>query len=257
MDILRKELNAIYEAQRLGEETLYPADVKTAARQAETIADATGGCTVVTDASCDRCYIFAGPLGALMGLTGEPRLYREVESSDEDEIYGRIHPEDLVEKRMLEYEFFKAVDALPTGEKLCYRATCRLRMRDRDGSWRTIDNSTQVAALSPKGRMWLILCCYALSPEQDGAGGISPRIVNTATGEITALELGERRKSVLSEREKQVLRLVQEGKASKNIADILGISIHTVNRHRQNIMEKLSVGNCVEAIAAATAMRLL
>ena len=53
------------------------------------------------------------------------------------------------------------------------------------------------------------------------------------------------------------LHLIREGKASKQIAAILGISVNTVNRHRQNIIEKLSVGNSIEAITAATAMKLL
>ncbi len=57
-------------------------------------------------------------------------MYRELDSSDEDLIYDRIHPEDLVEKRMLEYEFFRYVDPLPAAEKVRYRASCRLRLRD-------------------------------------------------------------------------------------------------------------------------------
>ena len=53
------------------------------------------------------------------------------------------------------------------------------------------------------------------------------------------------------------MRLIQQGRASKQIAAALGISVNTVNRHRQNIISKLSVGNSVEAITAAKAMRLL
>ncbi len=38
---------------------------------------------------------------------------------------------------------------------------------------------------------------------------------------------------------------------------MLNISKNTVDRHRQNILEKLSVANTYEAIAAAEAMSLL
>ena len=55
----------------------------------------------------------------------------------------------------------------------------------------------------------------------------------------------------------EILHLIREGRSSKQIADVLDISIHTVNRHRHNILEKLSVGNSHEAITAASAMRLL
>lgn len=44
--------------------------------------------------------------------------------------------------------------------------------------------------------------------------------------------------NTLSSREMQVLRLISEGKASKEIAHILNISINTVNNHRKNILRK-------------------
>lgn len=257
MDILRKELNAIYEAQHLDVERLAPKDVDMAKNRAEILSDVSGGCTVITDASCDRCYIYSNGLAALIGLTDGRRLYREVDSSDEDEVYGRIHPEDLVEKRMLEYEFFKSVHSMPNADKGGSKATCRLRMKDRDGYYRIVDNSTQVLGLSPAGKIWLILCCYNLSPDQRRGEDIEPRIVNLRNGEIGVLSFGEKKKNILTNREKEILRMIQEGKASKRIADMLGISVNTVNRHRQNIIEKLSVGSCIEAIAAASAMKLL
>lgn len=158
---------------------------------------------------------------------------------------------------MLEYEFFKFVDALPPETKMQYKATCRIRIRDKDGVYRVFDNSTRILQPSPDGKIWLILCCYDLSPSQDEGALISPRIVNCHSGEIMGLSFSDRKKHILTDREKEILMLVSEGKPSKQIADVLGISIHTVNRHRQNILERLSVGNSVEAITAATAMGLL
>jgi len=45
----------------------------------------------------------------------------------------------------------------------------------------------------------------------------------------------------LSDRERQVLQLVAEGKTTKEIAIILGISAKTVESHRTNIMDKLNI----------------
>ncbi|MDE7421793.1 MAG: helix-turn-helix transcriptional regulator [Muribaculaceae bacterium] len=130
-------------------------------------------------------------------------------------------------------------------------------MRDKHGVYRVVDNSTQLIRLSPHGKIWLILCTYRLSSHKDAGDGIASNILNTKTGEIDSLSFGSRRAEILSTREKEVLMLIRDGKPSKQIADILGISIHTVNRHRQNIIEKLSVGNSVEAVTAATLMKLL
>lgn len=158
---------------------------------------------------------------------------------------------------MLEYEFFKFVDCLAVEEKLKYKATCMIRIKNKHGDYVLMRNSTQILKLSPAGKIWLILCCYDFVDNKNESHGISPRILNSSTGECITPDFSERRSHILTEREKEVLRLIQAGKPSKQIADILGISIHTVSRHRQNILEKLSVGNSVEAVTAANAMNLM
>lgn len=45
----------------------------------------------------------------------------------------------------------------------------------------------------------------------------------------------------LTSRETEVLQLVAEGQANKNIAVTLGISIKTVEKHRQQVMDKLNI----------------
>jgi DNA-binding NarL/FixJ family response regulator len=45
----------------------------------------------------------------------------------------------------------------------------------------------------------------------------------------------------LTSREVEILQLIAEGKANKNTADELGISIKTVEKHRQNLMTKLEI----------------
>lgn len=257
MDVLRKELNLIYEGQHLDKETLNPAEIAEARMMAQVIASTGLGCTVVTDASCDRCYIYANDFGSLIGLSISAENGSKVDSSDEDEIYLRMHPEDLVEKRMLEYEFFKFINTLTPEKKMACKATCCIRMKDGNGNYIAINNTTQVMRLSPSGMMWLILCCYNISPQQTTRSGIEPCIVNCASGEVISLSFNDDRKRILSDREKEIMILIQDGKASKQIAAILGISVNTVNRHRQNIIEKLSVGNSIEAITAAKAMKLL
>ena len=45
----------------------------------------------------------------------------------------------------------------------------------------------------------------------------------------------------LSSREVEVLQLIAEGKANKQVAAELGISFKTVEKHRQHLMEKLNI----------------
>ena len=54
-------------------------------------------------------------------------------------------------------------------------------------------------------------------------------------------ENAEVRTDLLTAREREVVQLVAEGKTTKEIASILGISVKTADSHRSNIMEKLDV----------------
>jgi DNA-binding NarL/FixJ family response regulator len=53
--------------------------------------------------------------------------------------------------------------------------------------------------------------------------------------------LVRRQRPSLSPRETEVLQLIAEGKANKQVAAVLGISVKTVEKHRQRLMEKLNI----------------
>lgn len=55
----------------------------------------------------------------------------------------------------------------------------------------------------------------------------------------------------LTDREKQVFKLVAEGKSSKEVAQLLGISVKTAMTHRERMMEKLQVHNRAELVRLA------
>lgn len=55
----------------------------------------------------------------------------------------------------------------------------------------------------------------------------------------------------LSDREKQVLKLIAEGHTNQQIADVLYLSIKTVMTHRNNLMEKLNIHNRTDLVKYA------
>lgn len=55
----------------------------------------------------------------------------------------------------------------------------------------------------------------------------------------------------LSPREREILQLVAEGNENKEIANIVGISIKTVEAHRTNLMRKLNVHSASEIVRYA------
>jgi DNA-binding NarL/FixJ family response regulator len=55
----------------------------------------------------------------------------------------------------------------------------------------------------------------------------------------------------LTRREREILKLLAEGKKSQEIADILFVSIHTVRTHRYNLMRKLRLRNMADLVRYA------
>jgi len=64
-------------------------------------------------------------------------------------------------------------------------------------------------------------------------------------------EAGDDRLAKLSPRERQVMDLVVASKPNKIIADVLGISVKTVELHRSNMMNKLGVRSLPELMKVA------
>ena len=61
----------------------------------------------------------------------------------------------------------------------------------------------------------------------------------------------------MTTREREVLKLIGEGNKSKEIADYLCISLHTVEKHRSNLMEKLNLHSVSALTSYATEKRLV
>ena len=57
--------------------------------------------------------------------------------------------------------------------------------------------------------------------------------------------------SIITRREKDVLRLVAAGKSNRQIAEALQISVNTADRHVSNILTKIAASNRAEAASFA------
>ncbi len=83
-------------------------------------------------------------------------------------------------------------------------------------------------------------------------------IVNGYLSQVHKVEkASESRKTLLSKKEKEVLRLLVEGKSSRQIADQLDLSVRTVDNHRANMMRRLQVHNAAELVKLALEEKLL
>lgn len=62
---------------------------------------------------------------------------------------------------------------------------------------------------------------------------------------------------LLSDREKEVLQLLAEGKTNKEVATVLNLSPYTVETHRTHLMQKLNLHNTAEIVLYAVRKKLI
>ena len=62
---------------------------------------------------------------------------------------------------------------------------------------------------------------------------------------------------LLTDREKEVLHLLAEGRSNKEVANLLGIGVSTTETHRMNLMQKLNLHSTAEIILYAVRKRII
>lgn len=77
------------------------------------------------------------------------------------------------------------------------------------------------------------------------------------TSALVSMNLADEKEDRLTVREREVLKLLAEGKKAQDIAEALFISVNTVRRHRYNIMEKLNVDNIADLVKYAIAQNYI
>lgn len=210
---------------------------------------------VLSDLKSDKSYIYNG--GIAERILGIKRgCIKEIDTIWEDDIFNKIHPDDLIAKHSLELQFFHLLRNLPVEDRSDYYISSKMRMLDSSGKYIAIHHRMFYVSNSSSGSLRLALCLYSYAYEEPGGESPSGIIANSATGRITKMDKQEY-SGILSVREKEILSLIDSGKMSKEIAGLLSISKNTVDRHRQNILEKLRVKNSIEACRIAKQMDLL
>lgn len=170
---------------------------------------------------------------------------------------SRIHPDDLVQLLQNGIAALKFYHRIPEDERRNYKYVCEYRVIGNTGSYVRVIEQHQPLEIDARGNIWLTLGVLDISPNQDETQGIKAQFLNYKTGVIVPLVPKNDTAASLTKREKEILTLVKKGLPSKDISEKLFISIHTVNTHRQRILEKLNVVNSLEAARYASELGLL
>ncbi len=95
----------------------------------------------------------------------------------------------------------------------------------------------------------------AIAEVRQGKTYISPYFSDTVVNDVVQIVKGNAKvifeTDPLTSREREVLKLIAEGKSSKEIANLLFISVFTVNNHRASIMDKLNLNKATDLVKYA------
>lgn len=204
---------------------------------------------VVSDMADGKSHIIAGGFARNLDI-GD---YQQENSIWESRILSLMSEEEQEEKYIAELRFFHYLRHLPKNKKTEYYLISKLRFRFLDGDIHDVLHRMYYMFDENGDNVKYAVCVYGPLPVDFKGKSFA---VNSITGikeELTAAGNA----SILSRRECQILAMIDTGMKSAEIADRLNISIHTVSRHRQEIIGKLQVKNTHEACRLAKSMGLL
>ena len=182
-------------------------------------------CTFVVDVYKCR-YAYASPnFVDLLGYDAHKIATLERQG---DYLESRIHPDDREQLLILQIKLSQFIYSLPPEQRNDYSNIYSFRVLNTRQQYVRVVSRHQVLEQTIDGKAWLVIGNMDISPDQQESETVDCTVLNLKNGEI--------------------LRLIQKGLLSKEIADRLCVSIHTVNIHRQNLLRKLGVQNSIEAI---------
>lgn len=204
-----------------------------------------------------KTHIFHSPnFGRMLGYNVE-----EIIEKGNGFLDSKIHPDDFIVLMKNGITILKLYYQFTSDEKTNYKLVNEYRILNSENKYVKLIEQHQVLELDKYGNLWLTLSTIDISPNQDISGIVKSQLINFRTGKIIPIEeksqINETIGAQLSQREIQILQLVKDGYLSKEISTKLSISVHTVNTHRQRVLEKLGANNSMEAVIFASKLGLV
>jgi DNA-binding CsgD family transcriptional regulator len=166
-----------------------------------------------------------------------------------------IHPED----RTWVYEFeqlaTRFLSSLAIEKLMKYKIRYDFRIKNKNGDYVRLQHQGIVVEHDDNGGINRILSIQSDISHLKKEGAPVMAYIGL-DGEPSYLNADEKcrlnhNSKMLTGREKEILKLLIDGKLSKEISDILNISKHTVDTHRKNMIRRNNLSNTGELIGKA------
>lgn len=159
---------------------------------------------------------------------------------------GLLHPDDARGTWQLMQAVWKFLLARPAGQRAAYGFSCDYRIRRADGMYLRLLEQNQVLQTDRHGNVTHLLGTGTDITHWKESATLVASVTSAADGThlvCTSDDQVLKPLARISKREKEVMQLIANGYTSKQIADRLYLSLHTVNTHRRNISGKTHYRN--------------
>jgi len=153
-----------------------------------------------------------------------------------------FHPDEMEPLRQIHKQIFSFFGALPANDRLNYSYSYDIRLRRADGEYVRLKSHLDCMELDCDGHLWLGRETFTDITSFDNGTSMTLVISHLAKENgirdvVYHFDTGADDHH-LSKRQRQINELVSEGRSSKEIAQMLHLSRHTVDTHRRRIKKK-------------------
>ena len=212
------------------------------------LADLSRSCLFTVDVFKCRYDFASSGFSNLFGYKPEWLNSIEKQSSFLEDM---VHPDDFEKLLEMQIDHSHFIYSLKPQYRNDFSNTYKFRMRNSQKKYLNVMSRQRVIQQDANRKAWIVLGEINVLPDQRPLDSVQGITVNLKTGQIIHSSNNINNETILSDREIEILTLVQSGYLSKEIADKLCISLNTVNNHRKSILRKLQVVNSIEALNEA------
>jgi DNA-binding CsgD family transcriptional regulator len=154
---------------------------------------------------------------------------------------GLLHPDDAGCAWQLMQAIWQFLLARPAGQRAAYGFSCDYRIRRADGTYLRLLEQSRVLQTDHHGNITHLLGTGTDITHWKESATLVASVASAADGSrlvCTSDNPVLKPQARISKREQEVMQLIANGFSSRQIADRLYLSLHTVNTHRRNIIGK-------------------